>query len=781
MAKTQGVWGIDLGQNALKAMRCLPHEEDPKRVVADAFDFIEYPKILSASDPDSAELIQDAIKQFLARNSVKGDKVVISVPGQAGLARFIKLPPVESKKIPALVQFEAKQQIPFPLDEVIWDFQQLSGGAEEEGFALETEVGIFAIKRDQVYRSLAPFQKAAIEVDIVQLAPLSLYNFVAFDQMLNLPPPDEFDPEEPPESVVLLSMGCDTTDLVVTNGYRVWQRSIPIGGSHFTKALVKDFDLSFSKAEHLKRNATSAQDPKAVFQAMRPIFNDLVTECQRSLNFFQNLDRNAKIGKILGLGNVMKLPGIRTYLSQNLGYEVERLDKFEMLSGPAVTESKTFKDNIMSFPVCYGLALQGMRDIRIRTNLIPREILQDRMIRAKKPWAVAAAAALLMGMSVSAVWEYWRPWNTVHESHYTSAESESRSASQEADTLKASFEQAVTEFQGTDELGKHLVENVTQRELWLEMLRSINLCLPPYPELMNEKPKEDWSESERITNRHQINVTAVESQWVDNLGNWWTLVSALPHMREAAKATAPPADPNNPTDPSATPAPAGPSGAGWVVRLTGHHYHNPNNLDDQGAAYIKKTVLAHLAMNKVEFVEGNTLKTYPVGELGIKFPVIIRDTGLQPFDPLNQPEPNPFGTTGGNSGMGREGGISPPMFNPPSMPTFRPPNEGGGNPLIPGGGLQPNIKPPSGEPEKLPLMRTDFQIEFCWTPTPVKDRLKPAAPVAPTDPANPGMVIDGVVAPPSASFSPPHSPATASLTLPVAPPANIQQAFQGGN
>src|SRR5574337_2188189 len=80
-----------------------------------------------------------------------------------------------------------------------------------EGFAMETEVGLFAMKRDQVYRALKPFTDAGIEVDIVQLTPLALYNFVAFDQMPELPPPEEYDPESPPESVVLISLGTDTT------------------------------------------------------------------------------------------------------------------------------------------------------------------------------------------------------------------------------------------------------------------------------------------------------------------------------------------------------------------------------------------------------------------------------------------------------------------------------------------------------------------------------------------------------------------------------------------
>ena len=343
-------------------------------------------------------MIGDALKQFLSRNSVRGDRVAISVSGQSGLARFIKLPPVEAKKIPDIVRYEARQQIPFDLNDVIWDYQRMGGGSEEEGFALETEIGLFAMKRDAVFRALEPFQTAGIELDYVQLTPLALYNYVLFDQLGDLPSLEEYDPENPPESVVVVSLGTDSTDLVVTNGFRVWQRSIPLGGNHFTKALTKELKLTFAKAEHLKRNATTAQDPKAIFQAMRPVFNDLLTELQRSLGFFSNIDRHAKIGRIVALGNAFKLPGLRRYLSQSLGYDIQRVDSFRGLEGSEVTNAPSFKENILSFGVCYGLALQGLGKGGLKTNLLPKEIVRDRLIREKKPWAVAAAADAAAGV-----------------------------------------------------------------------------------------------------------------------------------------------------------------------------------------------------------------------------------------------------------------------------------------------------------------------------------------------------------------------------------------------
>src|SRR5437868_4508445 len=173
-----GVWGIDLGQCGLKAIRLV---ENDGEVTVSAFDFVEHPKILSQPDADPDQLTREALEKFLSRNQLRGDTVVISVPGQSGLARFVKLPPVEEKKIGDIVRFEAKQQIPFPLEEVVWDFQKLGSGIVTDGYALETEIGLFAMKRDMVNRYLQHFKEVNVEVHVVQMAPLALCNFVSFD------------------------------------------------------------------------------------------------------------------------------------------------------------------------------------------------------------------------------------------------------------------------------------------------------------------------------------------------------------------------------------------------------------------------------------------------------------------------------------------------------------------------------------------------------------------------------------------------------------------------
>ncbi len=722
MAKNDAVWGIDVGQCALKAIRCRLGQ-DGQRLTAEAFDFIEYPKILSQPDADPVELVREAITQFLSRNSVKGDRVAISVSGQNGLARFIKLPPVEAKKIPDIVKFEARQQIPFALEDVVWDYQQMAGGSEEEGYALETEVGLFAMKRDIVFRALRPFTDAGIEVDFVQLTPIALYNYIVFDQMQNLPPPDKFDADDPPESVVVMSLGTDTTDLVVTNGYRVWQRSIPIGGNHFTKAITKELKVTFTKAEHLKRTALRTDEAKAIFQAMKPVFSDLVTEVQRSISFFGSLNKSAKIGRIVALGNTMKLRGLQKYLQQNLGIEVQEVESFKHLGGPSVVGSAGFKENVLGFGVCYGLAIQGLGAGSLSTNLLPEEILRDRMWREKRPWALAAVASLVVGCGVGFM-GHWNSWSAARPTdEYVKAFKALDDVSSESSRLQTEIDNAKKDYEKVIETGGRLANIAERRVLWLELLKVINECMPSDP---RGKPKPT-----DLSQRNELHIDSIDCEYQPKLDEWWTDVkekrpktgaptastggvsadaaAASPDAAAPAAAgtdTAPAAGTGATPDAGATPpaagaevatagtgdAPAGeagapgeasggeagPTGEGWVIQIRGFHYHNKTR-GNEGAQFVRNTLLKNLEEKVIELpIPGGGTERISVKDLGISYPTLTSTRGPQAVT-IEEP-----GSTAADA--------------------------------------------QSGEVVKTTQIdQLDFTIQFCWMETPRSKRLEAAA------------------------------------------------------
>lgn len=376
MAKAKAVWGIDVGHCALKALKLALDSEDDVQILA--FDYIEHGKILSQPEAEPAELIAASLEKFLSRNDISEDKVVIGVPGQHTLARFSKLPPVDTKKIPDIVQFEANQQIPFDMDEVVWDYQTFM---EED--SPEIEVGIFAMKRDLIHGHLAHFADVGIEPIIVQSAPLALFDAMMYDGQCSS------------ETTAIVDIGADNADLVITDGTRIWTRTIPIGGNSFTEALVNGFKLSFSKAENLKRQAATSKYARQIFQAMRPIFADLVGEIQRSIGFYTSTHREANLDRMVGMGSAFKLPGLQKFLQQNLGMTVLKPSEFKKIK-PAAGVTTEYKENVLSLGVSYGLALQGLGKGQMTSNLLPPEIARQVTWRKKKPWFAAAAACLAL-------------------------------------------------------------------------------------------------------------------------------------------------------------------------------------------------------------------------------------------------------------------------------------------------------------------------------------------------------------------------------------------------
>ena len=591
-----GVWGIDIGQCALKAIRCRLGS-DSTSVIADNFEFIEYPKILNQPDADPDELVRDALKQFLARNSLKGDKVCISVAGQSGLARYIELPPVEPKKLPELVGFEAKQQIPFALEDVVWDYQRmpdvLAVAGEDDDFPIENVVGLFAMKREQVMRLIQPLVDAEIEIDIVQLSPVAIYNAVAFDQF---PTKDELS-TDPGHWTVVVSMGTENSDIVITNGYRVWQRSIPIGGNHFTKQLTKEMKLTFAKAEHIKRNAREAENAREVFRAMRPVFNDLVTEIQRTVGYFESLDREAEIERTLFIGNPSKLPGLTAYVEKSLGRPNARVDSFSRLSGPQVTNEPLFRDNTLSFFIAYGLALQGLGVSKLKTNLLPREIIRQRLIRSKKPWFVALAASLLLGMAFNFFFNF-RTWYSVHGDYrlnnvsWTDAERKVEALNQKASQFASRDQDQQDQLARLNEVGDTAVGSADGRMLWLELMKAITAALPndiAVIEDLKTKPPEK---------RKEIYIQQIESKFFADLSQWFDATVQDKYAQQNANRKE--MDANAPE----VTAPDLGGQSGWVIEIEGIHFQHEDK-PSKGSEYIRRYLVDQLEFGEVDLPVGD--------------------------------------------------------------------------------------------------------------------------------------------------------------------------------
>ncbi|MEY3230476.1 MAG: hypothetical protein RL689_565 [Planctomycetota bacterium] len=385
MASSSVSWGIEIGAAAIKAVKLEATGDGGVRLLE--YANIQHPKPLSTPDINPNDVLRVSLGALTSQYDLTKAQIAVSVPGHSAFARFAKLPPVEPKKVPDIVKFEAMQQIPFPLDQVEWDYQTFVTPDSPD-----VEVGIFAITREKVMERLSMLEEFGIAPSHVVLSPIAVYNALAYDL--------GFDEKAP--GTIIVDVGTTSTDLVIATPGRMWVRTFPIGGHQFTEGLVEQFSLSYAKAEKLKREAEDSTHARQIFQAMRPSFANLAQDIQRSIGYYQSLNRDAELTRLIGVGSTFLLPGLRKFLKQQLSIDVYRVEEFKKIKAEGEAQQR-FNDVSLNFATAYGLALQGLGLNAVGGNLMPVSVLRRSMWREKVPYfgiaagiAVAASASMFL-------------------------------------------------------------------------------------------------------------------------------------------------------------------------------------------------------------------------------------------------------------------------------------------------------------------------------------------------------------------------------------------------
>ncbi|MCH2374330.1 MAG: type IV pilus assembly protein PilM [Planctomycetes bacterium] len=376
----RSVWCVDVGNSSLKAMHL---RRDKGSVEILAVDKVDYTAGSEGFEPDQAK---EALSIFHSRNEVR-DPVVVIHPGQGTFMRFIKIPAFDDKKIQEMVGYEAQQQIPFPLDEVIWDCHVID---RDYMTGEERDVGLFAVRREAVEDYLEEFAGEELNAEMLVVGYLALMNFVGYD----------VDTQEP---TIILDLGASHTDLVLVDHERFWIRQIPHRAEDITQALMARFKLGFAEAERLKQQmAKNPQQAAKIFQAViQPHLRDLVQEIQRSIGYYSSQTGETKFEQAVLFGNGAKLLGITKYLKEHLGMPVTRAQSINRVRLDRDVNVKLLQTNLPAFALAAGGGLQALGVGVCNVDLIPGEEKAKKLIDRKKKHVFFAAAIVLVCIFVS--------------------------------------------------------------------------------------------------------------------------------------------------------------------------------------------------------------------------------------------------------------------------------------------------------------------------------------------------------------------------------------------
>ncbi len=308
-------WGIDIGPSGLKAVK-LAWDEDQQQPVIEAVALIEHAKSLShaANEAEERRLVGDTLKIFLDGQETKSAQVCVGMPGRLAISRSLEIPPIESAKVPEFVEFEARYQFPFSLDQLFWDFQLFGGppvDSDGEAEVVDKEgrhALLIGVKRSATQHFLETFQRLNLRVDALQTDFVGLHNLLVHEHF------GTEDPSSAAAAVAALDVGGDVTNIVVSSPVSLWHHTCGVAGQTFTRALVKEFNLSIAQAEQRKRAPEALGRLSDLYGVLGPVLEELLKETREALAAYAQAQPDRPLRHVVGLGGGFSLHGLLRYL-----------------------------------------------------------------------------------------------------------------------------------------------------------------------------------------------------------------------------------------------------------------------------------------------------------------------------------------------------------------------------------------------------------------------------------------------------------------------------------
>lgn len=401
------------------------------------------------------------ILEELARHGDVKVPVRYAVSGQSVFARFVKLPPMGEQKVEEIVEFEAQQNVPFPIQEVIWDYELFTDQASGE-----TEVGLVAIKADVLNQINEQVEDARFKVKGVDVAPMALLNAFRYNY------PDTKEPS------VLIDIGARTTNLVFSEEGRVFTRSLPVGGAAVTTAISKEFNESFDEAEKRKLDGgyvalggAYAENPDpnlaAVGRCARTAMTRLHAEVARTINYYRSQlgGNQPRLAFLCGGGAAM--PYTKEFFEEKLKLPVDYFNGLRNLAvGREVAETAGGLAYRLGEHV--GLALRSVSNCPLEIDLEPDVVALRRETKARAPLWVGAAACLIAGAGA-----------LVGHAQFSASKSASiaqdlSEQEKEVSSISRRISNAFDRVDRIDRVRQPLLDAVIARDAWPALLDKLN-------------------------------------------------------------------------------------------------------------------------------------------------------------------------------------------------------------------------------------------------------------------------------------------------------------------
>ncbi|MFH1093179.1 MAG: type IV pilus assembly protein PilM [Candidatus Omnitrophota bacterium] len=378
--------GVDIGAGALKIVLLTKEKNGTMRLLKAVCQ--EYEESALELNPED-QLAKAAyfLKKFLRNEKVlRNVKVGISIAGQSAFVRLVKIPVTAPQKLRQIVLYETQQQIPFPIKDVVWDFQIYDRDKKQLSILLA------AVKKELINSILNVASECSLNVEFIDVSNLALYNSLQYFYR---------DLKE----TLIIDCGAKTTNVIVANAGKIWTRSLPLGGEDINDALMRVFKIDRRLAEKIKKEkgqvvmlyhekgSLEAEQDHKIAEAITGVLTDLINEIVKTLNFYKSQNvSEVKFRKVILCGGLSKIKNIDKFFESSLSVNVEKIDYFSFLKFDPKIDMQV---NEFIGPAI-GLALRGNGMVPLNVNLLPAEHLQYKRIKKRIPYVLGSFGIIFL-------------------------------------------------------------------------------------------------------------------------------------------------------------------------------------------------------------------------------------------------------------------------------------------------------------------------------------------------------------------------------------------------
>ena len=392
MLKSKSFLAVDFGAGSLKLAEFEVSEGGGLRLKQYAIKSLG---IEGSQESTREATILKALQPTLSEKGISARQVNVCAPGFHVFSKFVKLPPVDAGKVTQIIQYEAQQNVPFPLEEVVWDYQIL--GAAAGG---ELEVLLVAIKAEVVEGLFRVAEASKLKLNLADVSPAALCNAFRYNY------------GELEDCTMLLDIGAKTSNLLFFEKGKVYSRSISLGANSITQDFANEAKLKFDAAEKIKieegfvslggaYEEPENQNQAAISKIARQFMTRLHIQVNQTMQFYRGQQNGSAPVRLFLSGGASVMPYTAQFFAEKLNVPVEYFNPFRNVQVDPSVPLEDLSRVAHSFGEVVGLGLRNLAHCPVELNLMPESTRRRQAFNEKKPYLIATVFCLVAGVGAA--------------------------------------------------------------------------------------------------------------------------------------------------------------------------------------------------------------------------------------------------------------------------------------------------------------------------------------------------------------------------------------------